>query len=257
MNLENITLVAVSSIKISETVAALDKSRRNLNFAEVLLISHERPIDLPVDIRFRKCRRLNSIDAYNWFMVFELAKYIETDFALVVQHDGYVLRPDLWRDDFLNYDYIGAPWPKNSFFDGRGREVRVGNGGFSLRSNKLLNAFNNLQIVFDSDVTSFPSEDAVICVYHGRKLADYGIKFAPVEIAACFSRELDCHDSVKETFGFHYHPEITVPGHVILKNNFKVRIKKIIKKIIPRPIINQCKKLFLEDVRRGINGNDK
>ena len=35
-----------------------------------------------------------------------LASYIETDFVLIVQYDGFVLHAQAWDDDFLNYDYI-------------------------------------------------------------------------------------------------------------------------------------------------------
>ena len=36
--------------------------------------------------------------------------------AMLIHSDGYVINPSAWRDDFLDYDYIGAPWPKNKFF---------------------------------------------------------------------------------------------------------------------------------------------
>ena len=251
MKLNRVTLVAVSSIKILETIQALERSRQGLDFAEVLLISHERPTDLPANINFKACRRLNSIDAYNWFMIFELAKYIKTEFALVIQHDGYVLRPERWNDDFLNYDYIGAPWPKNVFYDNDGCEVRVGNGGFSLRSKKLLNIFNQLDLPFDDDQTSFPSEDAVICVYHRQALEAHGIKFAPLELASSFSKEYECSDSCQETFGFHFHPVATTPTSS--NHNFSAVAKTWLKKIISKRVINKIKGLFLENIRRGLD----
>jgi hypothetical protein len=255
MILDKVTLVAVSSIKINETIQALENSMKGVEYAEVLLISHEQPINLPNNIKFKKCRRLNSIDAYNWFMIFELAKYVETEFALVVQHDGYVLNPDKWTDDFLNYDYIGAPWPPQTFFDKTGQEIRVGNGGFSLRSKKLLSVFNDLDLPFDNDVTSFPSEDAVICVYHRSALENYGIKFAPVALASAFSREFNCNDSSQKTFGFHFHPTSHFIKSKNTRNSLKEVFKMWIKKIIPRVVINKGKALFLENVRRGIDIN--
>ena len=45
----------------------------------------------------------------SWFMLFMLWRVVHTDFALVVQDDGWVLDGKLWRDEYLNYDYIGAP----------------------------------------------------------------------------------------------------------------------------------------------------
>ena len=52
---------------------------------------------------------------------------------LIIQHDGFILNHKAWDNEFLNYDYIGAPvyWMGNKL-------IEVGNGGFSLRSKKLL-----------------------------------------------------------------------------------------------------------------------
>ncbi len=249
MNLANVTLVAVSSVKLPQTISALTKSMVVMSYAQVLLISHERPVDLPLGITFKPCRQLRSIDAYNWFMVFELAKYIETDFALVIQHDGYVRNPDKWTNDFLNYDYLGAPWPANTFFDQSGTEVRVGNGGFSLRSKRLLGAFTALQLSFDADVTSFPSEDSVICVQHRKELEAYGIKFAPVELAASFSREFDYDANDPSSFGFHFHPAGHLSRLAAFKLSVKQGFKSSLKQLLPRPMINKLKSLFLENVR--------
>lgn len=43
-------------------------------------------------------------------MVKLLDSYIETPHVLVVQYDGFILNPDAWTDEFLEYDYVGAPW---------------------------------------------------------------------------------------------------------------------------------------------------
>ena len=73
--------------------------------------------------------------------MFDLYKHINTDFCLVVQYDGKVSDPDLWNDDFLNYDYIGAAWT-----DGY-----VGNGGFTLRSKKLYDALVDMNVAHDTN----------------------------------------------------------------------------------------------------------
>ena len=30
---------------------------------------------------------------------------------LIVQDDGFIINKNLWDEEFLSYDYIGAPWP--------------------------------------------------------------------------------------------------------------------------------------------------
>lgn len=219
--LKNVTLVAVSSIKIEETIFALIESAKKIDYFEIIFISHEKPNNLPIGIKFKKCDRLKSIEEYNYFMLFQLSDYIDSEFGLVVQYDGYVLHPNKWDDNFLYYDYIGAPWQKDYYFLNNGENIRVGNGGFSLRSKKLLNIFNDLEIAFKDKNISNYNEDSVICLYCRRILEAHGIKFAPVSIASMFSTEELFSDSSKESFGFH-----------LSKIKFIDKLKRIIRNIL-------------------------
>lgn len=210
IKLPNITLVAVSSIKISETKRALEISQENIEYYDVKLISDQ---------------NIRSLNEYSEFILYKLCNYIESDFALVVQYDGYVIRPEKWNDEFLQYDYIGAPWTPNTHFTKEGVEIRVGNGGFSLRSKKLLNALNELGLPFTDNGTGFFHEDGVICNHYRKTLEDYGIKYAPVDVAARFSKEHLVPETV-ESFGFHKYKSLN-------KNykNFTQSFKKIIKSL--------------------------
>lgn len=220
LELKNITLVAVSSVRIEETIDALKNSMIGIDYFDVILITHEKPSYLPSSIIFKQCPKIKSIKEYNQFILFELYKYIDSDFALVVQYDGYVLRPDKWNDNFLEYDYIGAPWRKGNYFTSDGANVRVGNGGFSLRSKKLLESFNKLNISFvDRNISDY-HEDAVICVFCKKELERYGIKFPQVSVASKFSREEKFSDSELETFGFHEDKHV-------LKDKLKNLVKNI------------------------------
>lgn len=203
ISLSSITLVAVSSIKIRKTIRALKKSMQKINFQETIFISHRKPLWLNKKIKFIKCEKIDSLKKYSQFMLYDLAEFIQTDFALIVQHDGYVIRPGQWDDHFLDYDYIGAPWPKNKFFTKEKENIRVGNGGFSLRSKKLLNIFNKLRLPFSDYGTGFYNEDGAICVYYKKQLEENGINFAPIQVAAKFSHESSCDDSHPQPFGFH------------------------------------------------------
>ena len=55
--------------------------------------------------------------------------------CLVIQDDGIILRPGV--EEFLKYDYVGAPWidgPGNEYLKSHVNTNLVGNGGLSLRS---------------------------------------------------------------------------------------------------------------------------
>ncbi|MDD5165092.1 MAG: DUF5672 family protein [Candidatus Pacebacteria bacterium] len=201
-DLPHVTLVAVSSIRIPETITALKKSMVGIRFSEALLLTHEK---ISLEKEGIKVITIEKLDykGYSDFMLYKLKDYIHTDFALVVQYDGYVIRPKEWRDEFLSYDYIGAPWPKNLHFTKEGVNVRVGNGGFSLRSKKLLEVPAKLNLPFTDNGTGYFNEDGNLCVYYRKVLEENGVKFAPVSVASIFSREKVCDDSYPRPFGFH------------------------------------------------------
>lgn len=180
-----ITLVSVAGVKIPETIEAMKKCLEQMAFGQALLLMPK-----------------TDYKQYNEFVAMELWKYINTDYCLLFQNDGYILDGSLWDDEFLKYDYIGAPWPAKTHYTKDGQEVRVGNGGFSLRSKKLLFAPTRLGLKFTDKGTGFWHEDGFLCVHYRKELEDYGIKFAPVEVAARFSTELTVPETIK-SFGGH------------------------------------------------------
>ena len=135
-----------------------------------------------------------------------LWQYIGADYILLVQNDGLITNASKWTNEFLKYDFVGAPWPipedDKTYRTPNGRLVRVGNGGFSLRSRRLLRAPTVLGLKFTDNGSGFWHEDGAICVHHGDTLVDAGIRFAPVELAARFSTELVVPETV-ESFGKH------------------------------------------------------
>lgn len=143
---------------------------------------------------------LQSAHDYSLFVMKRLLPYIETDYVLLIQWDGYVVNADAWSDQFLLFDYIGARWPHAAL--NIPADQAVGNGGFSLRSKTLLQALQ------DPRVIAAHPEDVAICRTHRRYLeGQYGIAFAPDAIADRFSFE---HiEAAAPTFGFHGQINIT------------------------------------------------
>ncbi len=134
---------------------------------------------------------LQSGSDYNEFVVNRLPQYVETDYFLVIQFDGFVLNPREFSPHFYHYDYIGAPWPWHP-------HCSVGNGGFSWRSRKLADAAAGLGY----RQTASGAEDEFICRTHRVWLeASAGCEFAPIDIASHFSIEFGKRRF--PTFGFH------------------------------------------------------
>lgn len=130
---------------------------------------------------------------FNWnvFVNRIVPTEIRDGFAMSVHEDGFPIRPDLWSDDFLRYDYIGSPWPDNV----------IGNGGFNIESQKLLQ--EKLLVPFGSYDTH-PS-DVWVCRTHRLRFENRGISFAPLDLAARFSTELPTQSRPESvpSFGFH------------------------------------------------------
>jgi len=221
-DLSNTTLVTVTSVDVNFAKNALMVSSEHCKFGSIKLLSPIRPNNLPIEIEHISIPSIDFL-GYSKFMIEELHKYIETEYCLVIQADGFVINPQLWNDDFLNYDYIGAPWPHivglNNSPQGTFsfNKNRVGNGGFSFRSKKLLEAcslinFNDLNL-------PIKSEDIVICHFFYEALQQAGIKFAPLDLASQFSVELlipGLNIDLSSSFGFH--------GKHWLSNNYLLKM---------------------------------
>lgn len=188
-DLTSVTLVAVTSVALELTIEALRASMAEARFGDVLLLSDQRLPDNCPGIRWHHIEPITSREAYSRFMLRDLAQHITTKHALCVQWDGYVLDGRAWVPAFLDYDYIGAPWPH--FSD----SFNVGNGGFSLRSRRLLEACRELPI------TEPPLEDIIIGRRCRSHLEQKGMRFAPEDIARRFSYER--FPPTGSEFGFH------------------------------------------------------
>jgi hypothetical protein len=182
--LPNVTLCCIDFKNHIQALNAFEHSIREIKFGVHLFAGKT--------LNKYKIEQINTKEEYSRFIFKELVKYVETQFVLIIQWDGYIINPELWTNEFLNYDYIGAPWWHN--------KKNVGNGGFSLRSYKLLKCLQ------DESLKETHPEDDMICRDYRSKLEyRYGIKFAPEEVAKKFSFEPNPkYPKFKnDTFGFH------------------------------------------------------
>jgi hypothetical protein len=202
--LDNVTLCTVSSVYIEDHIRALKYSSQYFKFKETKFIS-DKEINEPC-IEWIKCKEMTSLHDYSFFMVNEFPKFINTEFVLIVQADGFIINPHKWTDIFLEYDYIGAPWPHEPQWGFEG-DTRVGNGGFSLRSKKLIDMPLKLNLPNRDKAVDVWHEDAYYCIVQRKILQENGCKFAPLEVAKHFSHEIYEVDLEGiEPFGFHSRP---------------------------------------------------
>lgn len=191
ISLKNITLVALTNKDFEGHKKAIDKSCEGIEWGGVKLIWDE---------------KITSVDDWNFKIIYELYNYIDTDFAMLIHADGWVCNPQVWKDEFLDYDYIGAPWPlpsdSYSYRTPEGEISRVGNS-VSIRSKKLLGLPRRLGLEWKSYYGN-TNEDGFLCVHNRDILERNGIKFADINIAKYFSKEHEIEENKGiETFAFH------------------------------------------------------
>jgi hypothetical protein len=248
LKLPEVTIAALACTHVYETVRALKYSMKQIEFGGSVLISHKKPFYLPKNIRFEHTSKNKSFDEFNYKALYELHKYIHTDFVLLIHYDGFVINPEMWRGEFLNYDYIGSPWPRlKSLKDIHGNICRVGNG-VSLRSKKLLELPSKIGMPFEKTCNGMYNEDLFICVDKKHIFEDNGMKFAPLEIAKYFGHEASVpeikgirpfvfHDYFGENFKNKRFGRVWLkyifmnkPFHTLQRTFLKPFIKKIRKK---------------------------
>ncbi|QCW22971.1 hypothetical protein [Synechococcus phage S-B05] len=236
LDLSRVTCFAIDNTnRIEETIKALHTCKSVANFGDVKLVTTPEYVtkykeELSSDgiLVEELTKPINNIDDYSYYMLYRLHKHIDTDYVLTIQDHAFILNPDAWMDEFFDYDYIGAPWPlrERAYVTPFGEHQRVGNGGFSFRSKKLLEVPTHTWIpfrcaevapdfykMFGSNNTN---EDGNITVHNKHLYEKCGCKIAPIEIAKHFSYESPVPENRGIIpFGFHNNlpPGIEVEGY--------------------------------------------
>ena len=150
-----------------------------------------------------------SLDLYNNILKSPefWSKLLHYKRVLLIQDDGMLVKPGLETSEFLDYDYVGAPWslscPGHDILYAQTKGRMVGNGGFSLRSPRAMrdicedNRIEKRRLHF-SKVLQEPED-----VFFARL-----IKNAPsLQTASSFASE---QHLTRGSYGFHkpwpYHP---------------------------------------------------
>lgn len=188
--LPSVTLCAVTSVNVRATVAALEACIDQVEFAQSLLLTDSGFCSSHAALTVVPIPRIQGAGEYSRYILNDLADHLRSDHCLIVQWDGFILDARQWEPTFLEFDYIGALWPQ--FNDCQ----NVGNGGFSLRSRRLVEACR------DARFRRGAAEDVAICRVNRSFLEEeYSLRFADRLTAQRFAFERSIPTS--PTFGFH------------------------------------------------------
>ena len=159
------------------------------------------------DVRVIKVQDWPRKIAAESFYYMESQQAATTSHVLMYQWDAGVRDVNCWTDDFLQYDYIGAPWPGKRAGQWQPKDgYSVGNGGFTLMSMKFCNWIyaNRDRVRAQSDMgVSYGARDMAVA-------AGQPIKWPNEDVAYRFSFE---HGSAEQraTPSFGYHDVYTWP----------------------------------------------
>lgn len=242
LELKNVELIAIDGLsdrnfeRLNDSVKALEYSSKDINFKSIKILSPEKPKNLPKKIQWCETKTFDY-KYYSIFCLRDLMDYIESDYFILVQSDGFILNPNKWTDKFLDYDFIGSPecpnrklpnyyeWVIEKF----PKNFECGwNGGFTIRSYRLMECIKKLNLNLD-DMVMDENEDHIISYTIRNELEELGCKFPPFDISCQFGYPANAmkfdYDKYKEnhknpfienwglhnpdnSFGFHHHKYI-------------------------------------------------
>lgn len=178
LQLPGVTLICIDCLDITRAITVLEHCKKMADFGAVKLLTH-----IPTSYEHKiKIKPLNTLIAYSIFMLTKVHEYIDNDHVLIVQRDGWILNPESFNPNWLELDFIG---PLFMQYD------KVGSGGFSLRSRKIMKNVSKTLPEWDWTQKKADEiqkglgyyEDGVICLSSFSK----GYKIATLEQAADFA----------------------------------------------------------------------
>jgi Protein of unknown function (DUF5672) len=192
LKLPSVTLLVVETRARELARLATIDTVAKIQFAEVVICTDDPGRMVVPGARYVQTHDWPTVDALSHYIAFEAMREPKTEHIMFLEWDGGVADPTLWRDQFLAYDYIGAPWPW--WHDG----MRVGNGGFSIRSRRLAN-------FVVANRHRFPARtDNNLCRDYRRQIEQEGaFSWAPEDVALDFSIENRAAGAPFRHFGFH------------------------------------------------------
>lgn len=168
INLKDVCLLGVDSHNPNGMLASIHQSKIHAVFGDEVIEVKNTP--------FKGRERYSE-----WCIkgMYDMVKHTPCSHILITHPDSFIQNPNAWDDSWLQYDYIGAVW------DGYNKYM-VGNGGFCLRSKRLVKILSSLDI---KGINVHPEDDFICRQIRNWLEQEYSIKFAPVEVAKQFSIE--------------------------------------------------------------------
>jgi hypothetical protein len=181
LDLPQVTLLFVETRAHKITKRVIDDAMSKINFGDILIYT-DKPDLIPIEgARYIEVPDFPDKKSAGQFYYQFAMREVKTDFALMLEWDAGVKDVANWRWEFLDYDYIGAPWKVRPQEE---NSMDVGNGGFTLMSKRLGHFLAENQ-------KNFPVyTDWDLCRNQRKHLEQLGFKWPRRDVATKFAWEL-------------------------------------------------------------------
>tara|TARA_R110000772_G_scaffold250565_1_gene365229 strand:+ start:518 stop:1294 length:777 start_codon:yes stop_codon:yes gene_type:complete len=243
MSLKKITYLSIvpnDSEKEYQNIDSIIKignnSSNKLDFGKKIIYTCQEPTIDPGNFEIKMIDEI-PYKEFNRFVSENYSELFNTEYAINFHSDGFIQNQDAWNNDFLKYDYIGAPIKLPTI--NNQYQPTVGNGGFSLRSKKICEKIKELKLnnylpkyldIFGDNLISegifgqipafFKNEDVYIGLFCKKILDEHGFKIADFHTASLFATEhfsllnnqySEDPEGLNSSFGFHEINYLQIP----------------------------------------------
>jgi hypothetical protein len=212
-NIPNVSIVAVDNrynimtlLSIIVSLYNVIRHRQTRRFNGIIYTSHQSigtyegvidKLGLSRLILVRVIEMFDNVDLFHMEVYNQVLKSkafwntLECDKCIIVQDDGFLM-DGKYVDDYLRYDYVGAPWANakdNEYIKKHVNPGLVGNGGFSIRdigvTKRICKTYiDDKNSLFYNNLNEIPED-----VYFVKHMVSSGANVAPFDVARKFAIE--------------------------------------------------------------------
>lgn len=225
LSLPDVSLVMMDCTCPELAQLAVEDSIRGIDFGEIVIFSN---VEIPISgTRWVKIEPWPTHLEYNNYFWYKVPDYLHTKHAIFIQWDSWIVNTLCWTDEFLKYDYIGAPWWYDDGFN-------VGNG-CGLRSLRLMRHLEQRRNTYP---LIMKEEDHLLSRVYRMSLEKQGYHWAPCPLASQFAFE--CTRPSPDSQHFMFHDSLNFPL-VLQGDRLSIRVELMHK----NPYLQRGKKLEL------------
>jgi hypothetical protein len=206
IDLSNIGLLIIDCVNTDRALKTLNHCADLCSFRDILFLT-DKDVETPNHVQLIKIPKIDSHISLDNFIAKDLHTFLSSfkvSHFLMVQYDGFIINPNAWSEDFLNYDFIGAPSITIGSPPLEHGDVPFFNSGFCLFTLKFLQEIS--KIAQEKEISLYPLDgciSGVNCIdnFNLREhLTALGLRYPKGEVACKFSIEYGLY---KNSFGYH------------------------------------------------------